>query len=247
MIKELNIVKIGGNILNTPALLKQYLKDFSQLKGYKILVHGGGKKANEVCHQMNIIPKMKEGRRITDEATLEIVTMVYAGLINKKIVSQLQALNCKTIGLSGADGNVIYATKRPVVEIDYGFAGDIQTINKELIIKLLNQKLSLAFCSITHNGKGQLLNTNADTIATQLAIVLADDYEIKLQFQFGQKGVLKDANNANSFFENLSQKQYQAHKKTGIINEGMVPKLDNAFQAKHAGVQQINIGETKIV
>ncbi|MEM9848463.1 MAG: acetylglutamate kinase [Bacteroidota bacterium] len=245
--KQLHILKIGGNIVNDAELLAAELKAFSGLQGRKILVHGGGKKASAVCSSMGIVPKMVAGRRITDAPTLEVVTMVYAGLINKKIVAQLQALNCDAIGLSGADGNCIQAKKRSVTTIDYGFAGDIISINKNLVNSLLAQNIGLVFCSITHNQNGQLLNTNADTIATQLAIALADVYEVHLQFQFGQKGVLEDVHNEQSYLPQLSKSQYVHLKKAGIIFQGMIPKLDNAFEAKQAGVQQIRIAATEIV
>jgi len=244
---SLYILKIGGKVLENDVKLENSLKVFSKMEGAKILIHGGGKKASEFCQKMDIIPKMVEGRRITDAATLEVVAMVYAGLINKKIVSQLQSYDCDAIGLSGADGNVIQAIKRPVKTIDYGFAGDIKNINKQLIINILNQNLTLVFCSLTHDKKGQLLNTNADTIATSIATALVDNFEVQLQFQFEKKGVLKNPKDDDSYFKKIDADDYIIYKQTGIITDGMIPKLDNAFAAKAQGVKKVCIAETEII
>ena len=194
----LHILKIGGKLIENPPRLERLLSDFTNLNGHKILVHGGGKRASQLCHALSIEPKMIEGRRITDEPTLEIVTMVYAGLINKNIVSQLQALGCNAIGLSGADGNAILAHKRIVKTIDYGFAGDIDAVNTNTIAGLVNLNLTPVFCAITHNGKGQLLNTNADTIAATLATALVKQYDVHLKYCFEKKGVLSDPDNDDS-------------------------------------------------
>ena len=239
--QKLTILKIGGKLLDDDTRLNEALADFSKIENAKILVHGGGKKSSELSRQLGIEPKMVEGRRITDAATLEVVTMVYAGLLNKTVVSRLQALSCDAIGLSGADGNVILAKKRPVKTIDYGFTGDVEQVNKPLIVNFLNQNLTPVFCAITHDRLGQLLNTNADTIATTLAVTLAQDFEVTLKFCFEKNGVLLDPANENSVIETLSPENYARYKSHGIISEGMIPKLDNAFAAIGAGVAEVII------
>lgn len=243
--KKLNIIKIGGNIINNPTVLTEVLTDFSNLDELKILVHGGGRKASEVLKSMGIESKMINGRRITDATTLEVVTMVYAGLINKNVVAQLQSLNCFAIGLTGADLNSIQSHKRIVKDIDYGFAGDIDSINDGAISKLLEANFTPVFCSITHDKQGQLLNTNADTIATRLAITLSKTYHVSLKYCFEKDGVLLDVNDDNSLIEELSSAYYEALKKEKKIFDGMIPKLDNAFSALQSGVQEIMIASPK--
>ena len=243
--ETLKIIKIGGNIINNPTVLTEVLTDFSNLDGLKILVHGGGRKASEVLKSMDIEPKMINGRRITDEITLEVVTMVYAGLINKNVVAQLQALNCMSIGMTGADLNSIQSHKRIVKEIDYGFAGDIDAVNGSAIQALLEANFSPVFCSITHDKNGQLLNTNADTIASALAVALSDLYDVSLKFCFEKDGVLLDVNDDNSVIKELSSTYYQSLKAENKIFDGMIPKIDNAFDALNAGVQEILICSTK--
>jgi acetylglutamate kinase len=239
--QKLTILKIGGKLLDDEARLNEALADFSKIEGAKILVHGGGKKSSELSRQLGIEPKMIEGRRITDAATLEVVTMVYAGLLNKSVVARLQSLGCDAIGLSGADGNAISAKKRPVKTIDYGFAGDVESVNKTLVINFLKQNLTPVFCAITHDGQGQLLNTNADTIATTLAVALAQDFAVTLKFCFEKNGVLLDPADENSVIEKLRPADYARYKSEGTISEGMVPKLDNAFAAIDAGVAEVVI------
>lgn len=238
----LNILKIGGKLLADESQLQKMLQVFTAMKGHKILVHGGGNKANELIKELGIIPKMINGRRITDEPTLEIVTMVYAGLINKGLVARLQAMQCSAIGLSGADGNAILAHKRVVKDIDYGFAGDIDAIGVDTIKHLLKGGLVPVCCAITHNGRGQLLNTNADTIASSLAIALAPYYRVRLQYSFERPGVLLDPTDDHSVISNLNKASYQQYKQDGIITDGMIPKLDNAFAGLDAGVSEIVIG-----
>lgn len=245
MKEQLSIIKIGGNIINNPTVLTEVLTDFSNINGLKILVHGGGRKASEVLKSMNIEPKMVNGRRITDEITLEVVTMVYAGLINKNVVAQLQTLNCMSIGLTGADLNSIQSHKRIVKEVDYGFAGDIDAVNSTAIQALLEANFSPVFCSITHNKKGQLLNTNADTIASALAVALSKNYQVSLKFCFEEDGVLLDFNDKKSVIQTLSSSYYEQLKKENKIFDGMIPKIDNAFDALNAGVQEIAICNTK--
>ena len=239
--QQLTILKIGGKLLDDDTRLNEALADFTKIEGTKILVHGGGKKSSELSRQLGIEPKMAEGRRITDAATLEVVTMVYAGLLNKTLVSRLQALGCNAIGLSGADGNAILAKKRPVKTIDYGFVGDVEMVNKRLVINFLEKNLTPVFCAVTHDGQGQLLNTNADTIATSLAVALAQDYQVTLKFCFEKNGVLLDPADENSVIPNLDAATFARYQTAGIISEGMIPKLDNAFAAVQAGVAAIII------
>jgi acetylglutamate kinase len=243
MKKELTILKIGGNVLDNVPLLQSMLDHFAQFKENKILIHGGGKIANVLMKQLGIEPKMVNGRRITDEKTLEIVTQVYAGLINKNLVSQLQARNCNALGLTGADGNTIPAVKRPVKNVDYGFVGDVDTatINYKIIEGLLDLELVPVFAPLTHDGKGSLLNTNADTIASSLAIALARVFRVKLIYCFEKNGVLSNPDDENSVITQIDEKAYTNFKNEGIIHSGMIPKLDNAFAALKAGVTEIII------
>ena len=241
--KELTILKIGGNILDTPSLLKSMLDCFASVKGNKILIHGGGKIANVLMKQLGIEPKMVDGRRITDEKTLEIVTQVYAGLINKGLVSQLQSRNCNALGLTGADANTIPAIKRPVKEVNYGFVGDIDTslINATTIQGLMELGLVLVFAPLTHDSKGSMLNTNADTIASSLAIALAKYYKVKLIYCFEKNGVLSNPDDENSVIHEITEKTFIDYKSQGVIHSGMIPKLDNAFAALKSGVSEIVI------
>lgn len=242
MTQTLNILKIGGKLLADEGQLEQMLRVFAAMNGPKILVHGGGKRADELIKALGIEPKMINGRRITDEATLEIVTMVYAGLINKGLVAKLQAIQCPAIGLSGADGNLLLAHKRILKDIDYGFAGDIDVINVSNLKYLLEGNLVPVCCAITHDGKGQLLNTNADTIASSLAVALAPHYQVRLQYSFEKPGVLTNPNDDHSAIAQLDKVSYQNYKQNGTITDGMIPKLDNAFAALEAGVSEIVIG-----
>ncbi|MFZ4260970.1 acetylglutamate kinase [Sphingobacterium sp. HJSM2_6] len=240
----LNIVKIGGNIIDDPLQLKSFLEKFSSLPGRSILVHGGGKIATKIAADMGIEAKMVEGRRITDAAMLDVVTMVYAGLTNKNIVAELQKYNCNAIGLCGADANVIRAIKRPVKEIDYGFVGDIlaDSVNTSAIKKLLEVEFTPVFSAITHNGSGQLLNTNADTIASSLAIALSRIYEVSLIYCFEKNGVLSDVNDEHSVIETIKSTEFEQLKENKVIHDGMIPKLHNAFEAISKGVNNVYIG-----
>lgn len=244
--KALNIVKIGGNVIDDPIALKHFLSDFSKIDGPKILVHGGGKLATELAKKMNIPVQMVEGKRITDEATLKIATMVYAGYINKNITAQLQSLNCNAIGLSGADGNSITSTKRKVSTVDYGFVGDLneESVNIAFFNSLLQNNITPVVCAITHNGNGQLLNTNADTIASAISIALSPIYNVQLVYCFEKNGVLSDISNENSVIRTITHVDYQLNKSNGIISEGMIPKLDNAFAAIEKGVKYVQIGKS---
>ncbi|MCB0596997.1 MAG: acetylglutamate kinase [Lewinellaceae bacterium] len=245
MKKTLHLFKIGGAILEDNKELEETLAFFSNLPGRKLLVHGGGRRASRMSRQLGIEPKLHEGRRITDAATLEVVVMVYAGLENKKVVSMLQALGCNAIGLSGADGNVILAAKRPVKDIDYGYVGDVKTINTQSLAALLEAGMTPALCAITHDGKGQLLNTNADTIAAELAIALTAQYQANLYYCFEKPGVMTDLDNTDSVIRFLDPELYAAYRQQGIIAEGMIPKLDNAFRALKAGAASVQVGDRK--
>ncbi|UOQ74165.1 acetylglutamate kinase [Hymenobacter cellulosilyticus] len=243
MQEVLKIFKIGGGIIDDPGQLQQFLGELAKLDNKIMLVHGGGKGASQMLQELGIEPKMVQGRRITDAATLDIVTMFYAGKTNKQVVAGLQAYGVNALGLSGADGNVIRASKRPVREIDYGFVGDLdeQSINTELLQSLLGAGLTPVFCAITHDGQGQLLNTNADTIASSLARALAPFHQVELHFCFEKDGVLADVQDENSVIPQITPDEYQALKAQGVIAAGMVPKLDNAFAALEAGVERVVI------
>jgi len=247
MKQTLKIVKIGGNIIEDKQLLEAFIKDFAKLKGPKILVHGGGKSATKLAHKLGLKPTIYQGRRITDKANLEVAVMVYAGLINKNIVAALQAHNCNAMGLTGADANVILAAKRPVKHVDYGFVGDIINVNAKNIKLFLEKDLTPVFCAISHNNQGQLLNTNADTIASETASALSDFYQVELQYIFELKGVLSDINDKNSVIEKINLKDYEKLLDTQKISEGMLPKLHNCFRALEKGVYQVKIGNASIV
>lgn len=244
---KLTIVKIGGNIINDSNALLSFLKDFSKIDGLKILIHGGGRKATEMANRMGLKPKMVDGRRITDRANLEVVTMVYAGLLNKNIVAGLQENNCNAIGLSGADANTILSHKRVVKDIDYGFAGDVDAVNSNVIKILVENDLTPVFCAITHDKKGQLLNTNADTIASEIASAMSGVFEVELIYCFDKKGVLADTYNDDSVIERIDTKLYLQLKQKGIISEGMLPKIDNCFYALENGVAKVVIGLPEII
>jgi acetylglutamate kinase len=242
---KLYIIKIGGNVIDDEAILSSFLQEFSSINEKKILVHGGGKLATRLAEQLNIPQKLVDGRRITDAETLKIVTMVYAGYINKNIVAQLHLNNCNAIGICGADGNAILAHKRQVGALDYGFAGDIDMVNLQLLKSLLDQDLSIVLCPITHNGKGQLLNTNADTIAQELSKTLGKVYEVTLVYSFEKTGVLMDVNDENSVITEINLSTYNQLKTEQKVFAGMIPKLDNAFSALNSGVRKVIIGKAE--
>ncbi|MEO6832068.1 MAG: acetylglutamate kinase [Chitinophagaceae bacterium] len=245
--KALSIIKIGGNIIDSPENLQTFLKDFASIEGLKILVHGGGKLATEIGSRLGIAPNYVQGRRITDEATIELVTMVYGGLINKKIIAALQALSCDAIGLTGADGNTISATRRPVDKIDFGFVGDVtrKGVNSNFIAQLLNAGLTPVFAPLTHDGQGQMLNTNADTIAQELAAALSKAFQVRLIYCFEKAGVLRNPSDETSVIPQIDKSNFEKLLAEGIISEGMIPKLSNAFTALDAGVSAITIGHAK--
>ena len=243
MTTSLKLFKIGGGIIDDAGQLQQFLREFAGVVGPKILFHGGGRGANDLLKALGREPQMVNGRRITDAATLELVTMLYAGKTNKQMVAQLQWLGVNALGLSGADGNAILASKRPVGTIDYGFVGDVAEggVNVSLLSTLLQAGLTPVFCAITHDGKGQLLNTNADTIASKVACALAPHYDVELHFCFEKDGVLLDVHDASSVIPTITAARYAELKSAGIIAAGMLPKLDNAFAALAAGVQRVII------
>jgi acetylglutamate kinase len=245
--KPISIIKIGGNIIDNSSELSEFLKDFSNIEGSKILVHGGGKSATKMAESIGLVPQMIDGRRITDAAMLEVVVMIYAGLINKNSVAELQAYNTNAMGFSGADGNLIQSTKRNHPTIDYGFVGDVQKVNTALLNTLISNGIVPVFCAITHDAKGQLLNTNADTIASELAIALSEVFDVTLNYCFEKPGVLFDADDNSSVIENINQELYSKLKAEGAIHSGMIPKLDNCFNSLSKGVQKINIGHHRML
>lgn len=242
---KINIIKIGGNVIDFPEKLDEFLALFAKFPGHKILVHGGGIMASRFGESLGVMPEMVDGRRITDQETLDVVTMVYAGLINKNIVAKLQALKVNAIGMCGADGNIIRSIKRPVKGIDYGFVGDIQEVNTKLIDYLLSGELLPVVNAITHDAKGQLLNTNADSIASALATSLAKEHQVNLYFCFNKSGVLIDEKNENSIIPMINEDIYKELKKENVIHSGMIPKLDNAFEALQKGVNHVWIGKAE--
>lgn len=242
--KKLRIIKIGGGIIDDELSLHQFLQSFAQIDGLKILVHGGGKGASEMLRSLGIAPQLINGRRITDAATLDVVTMFYAGKTNKAIVAGLQQNRVNALGISGADGNVIRAVKRPVREVDYGFVGDIRpaSVDGVLLRALLELGLTPVICAITHDGRGQLLNTNADTIASTVAVALSSQFTVELHYCFEKNGVLLDVNDDDSVIARINLTSYVELKEAGIITEGMIPKLDNSFDALSQGVNKVIIG-----
>lgn len=256
--EKLYIIKIGGNIIDDEQKLSSFLKDFAQIfgtshpfRGRGLLVHGGGKLATKMAAQLGIEQQMVDGRRITDAETLKIVTMVYAGLINKNIIAQLQSNGCNALGLCGADGNTIQSHKRGsnsplgVGGIDYGFVGDVDTVNTSLIQSLLAQQIAIVLAPITHDGNGLLLNTNADTIAQETAKALSSIYDVELIYSFEKAGVLLDINDDASVVSTLTPTYYQELKEQQLIFAGMIPKLDNAFAAINSGVSKVIIGKAE--
>lgn len=241
---KLYIIKIGGNVLDDEKSLKEFLKNFASIHEPKILIHGGGKIATKIGDRLGIESMYVKGRRITDEPTLDLVTMVYGGLVNKQIVAQLQSLGCNAMGLTGADGNLIKATKRPVGEVDFGFAGDInvESVNSTLLYFLLKQNVIPVFAPLTHSN-GSMLNTNADTIASVLAISLSKHFDVRLILCFEKPGVLKDINDSSSVIRQLNKPLYEKLLAEGSFHDGILPKLENAFAAIQSGVKEVLIGE----
>lgn len=238
----LHIVKIGGHVLEEEAAWNTVAGAFAQLAGSKILVHGGGRKASELGEALGIPVRMYQGRRITDAETLEVVTMVYAGYYNKRLVAALQAKGCNALGLSGADANSIRAHKRRGGEVDFGYAGDIDAIDHRAIGRLIEGGFTPVFCALTHDQQGQLLNTNADTIAAALATALSSTFAVRLRYCFEKPGVLRDPERDDSLIDHMTRSDYARYRDEGIIQGGMLPKLDNAFRALAGGAQTVSIG-----
>ena len=242
---RLLIIKIGGNIIDEDKKLASFLKSFADIEGKKILVHGGGKLATRLAEQMGVEQKMVDGRRITDAETLKIVTMVYAGYINKNIVARLQSHHCNAMGLCGADGDAVLAHKRAHPVLDFGFVGDVDAINTILLKTLLESNITPVMSPITHDQQGQLLNTNADTIAQEMARGMSNDYRTELIYTFEKPGVLLDVNDETSVIPELNAGYYQQLKSKQKIFAGMLPKLDNAFTALNSGVSKVIIGQAE--
>ena len=238
---KLTIIKVGGKVVEEPESLDAFLKQFNRVSGNKILVHGGGRTATEIAGRLGIETKMVDGRRITDTAMLEVVTMVYGGLVNKRIVAQLQAQNCNAIGLTGADLDLIRAKKRPVKDIDYGFVGDVDEVNSSELRLLINENIIPVIAPLTHDGNGNLLNTNADTIASELATELAGHFSVYLFYCFEKRGVLTNPDDESSVIYDLDISLFNKYKNEGVISEGMIPKLENGFNAKLKGVKEVLI------
>ena len=242
MKKKLTIVKVGGAIVEDEAQLSQLLKDFSAIEGKKVLVHGGGRRATQVASNLGIESKMVNGRRITDADMLQVVTMVYGGLVNKNLVAKLQACGVNALGLTGADMNVIRSHKRPLKDgIDFGFVGDVDQADGQMLSKLIEEGITPVMAPLTHDGQGNILNTNADTIASETAKALASYYDVTLIFSFEKKGVLSNPQDDDSVIPTITRADFVRYKEDGTISGGMLPKIENALSAIDAGVKQVII------
>lgn len=239
----IKVVKIGGNVIDSEESLSSFVSDFASIEGPKVLVHGGGKLATRLAERLDIPTTMIDGRRVTDSDTLDVVTMVYAGLVNKRIVAMLQSLGCNAIGLSGADGGAVMATRRAANPIDFGFVGDISVegVDAAFIRNLTEQGTVPVFCSIMHDGKGQLLNCNADSVASAVAVGLATECDTELLFCFEKRGVMRDVDDDTSVIANINREGYKALLAEGVVNKGMIPKIDGAFRALECGVKVVTI------
>ncbi len=242
---QLFVVKVGGNVIDDPQRLRQFLYDFVSLPGSKILVHGGGKIATETGDRMGVESVYVGGRRVTDADTLRLVTMVYGGLVNKEIVVALQAQGANAIGLTGADGNLMKAKRRPVSGVDYGYVGDMQQgdVNTDLLSALLERNLLPVLAPLTHDGAGSMLNTNADTIAQEVAVAMSSAYQVQLIYCFEKRGVLRNPEDEASVIQDIRKTDFDQLKTAGVITGGMVPKLENAFAAIKEGVEKVIIGQ----
>ena len=241
MKEKLTLIKVGGGVVEEEASLHQLLDDFAAIKGYKVLVHGGGRSATKIAAQLGIESKMINGRRITDSETLKVVTMVYAGLVNKNIIAGLQSRGVNALGLTGADMNVILSQKRPVTDVDYGFVGDVERVDASLLSDLIHKGIVPVMAPLTHDGKGNLLNTNADTIAGETAKALAALFDVTLIYCFEKKGVLRNAEDDESIIPQITREEFAQYVAKGIIQGGMIPKLENSFDAIEAGVSEVII------
>jgi acetylglutamate kinase len=247
--EKLHIVKIGGNVIDDSSLLNEFLADFASIRSHKILVHGGGKMATSLAKRLGIEQTLVDGRRVTDAETLDITVMVYAGLINKKIVAALQGLNCNAMGFCGADGNLVRSKRREHPEIDFGYVGDVssESVNVEQFLDFLDHGAVPVISPVTHNGEGLLLNTNADSVARVIALALKEHFDVELTYCFEKKGVLQNINDEDSVIPVLSKQEYDDLKDQGIISKGMIPKLDNAFDAVEQGIKHLVICHAKDV
>ncbi len=240
--EKITIVKVGGAVVEDEAQLTQLLKDFAAIEGKKVLVHGGGRRATKVAAALGIESKMVNGRRITDAEMLEVVTMVYGGLVNKNLVARLQAAGVNALGLTGADIDVIRSHKRPIKDgIDFGFVGDVEKANGQMLHTLINAGITPVMAPLTHDGQGHILNTNADTIAGETAKALAPYYDVTLIYSFEKKGVLSNPDDDNSVISEITREDFERYKADGTVAGGMIPKLDNAFDAIDAGVKRVII------
>ena len=239
--EKLTLVRVGGKIVEEPATLQQLLADFSKIEGNKVLVHGGGRSATAIAAKLGIESQMVNGRRVTDEETLKVVTMVYGGLVNKQIVAGLQAMGVNALGLTGADLNYMRSEKRPVKEVDYGFVGDVKEVNADILADLIARGVVPVLAPLTHDAKGNMLNTNADTIAGEAAKALATHFEVTLMYCFEKKGVLLSETDDDSVIDVITPQLFEKYVNEGIISGGMIPKLENAFEAINAGVKQVVI------
>lgn len=238
--ERLSVIKIGGKVIDDPELLITFLESFAAIRNKKILVHGGGKQIDRISEELGVEVKMTEGRRITDSESLEVVQMVLAGMLNKNIVSRLQALDCNAAGMTGADGNSISAIKRPVKNgIDFGCVGDIEKVNSVLLNNLLNLDLVPVFASLTHNGAGQMLNTNADTVAAEVAVGMTANYDVDLVYCFDRPGVLRDLNNPESVINEIKPEDVEELKSSGTISTGMLPKIENALNTLERNIARV--------
>ena len=241
MREKLTVIKVGGKIVEEEATLRQLLNDFAAIEGHKVLVHGGGRSATKIAAQLGIESKMVNGRRITDVETLKVVTMVYGGLVNKSIVAGLQARGVNALGLTGADMNVIRSVKRPVKDVDYGFVGDVEKVDATLLSDLIHKGVVPVMAPLTHDGQGNMLNTNADTIAGETAKALSALFDVTLVYCFEKKGVLRDENDDDSVIPQITRAEFEQYVADGVIQGGMIPKLENSFEAINAGVSEVII------
>ena len=245
--KKLLVAKIGGNILNNKEVLQTFLSDFAKINQPKILIHGGGKSATKLASTLGIPTEMIDGRRITSAENLDIVVMTYAGLINKNVVAELQKNNCNALGLTGADANVIQSVKRPIQFVDYGFVGDVVKVKGAIIHTFLKKDIIPVFCAVTHDSNGQLLNTNADTIAAEVAAAMSAFYKVSLYYCFELKGVMVDIKDENSVIEKINLEKYKELREKEIIADGMLPKLQNCFYALENGVKTVHIANANYI
>lgn len=241
MKEHLTIIKVGGKIVENPESLNALLKDFAAVEGKKLLVHGGGRSATQMAARLGVETKMVDGRRITDEAMLEVVTMVYGGLVNKRIVAGLQALGVNAVGLTGADMNIVLSDKRKVSTVDYGWVGDVKRVNAEAVATLIESGCCPVVAPLTHDGCGHMLNTNADTMAGEMAKAMAAHYDVTLMFCFEKPGVLADENDDSSLIPTITPAVLDDLKRRGVVSGGMIPKLDNAIACVSAGVESVVI------